>query len=38
MTRTSDEGDERVIELAIRAANALGDLATGTVVLSLPLG
>jgi len=32
----SDDGDERVIEVAIRAANDLGDHATGTVVVSLP--
>ncbi|MDX1384300.1 MAG: MaoC family dehydratase [Thermoanaerobaculia bacterium] len=32
-----DEGDERVIEVEVRAANDLGDHATGTVVLSLPL-
>ena len=29
--RCSDEGDERVIEVAVRAANDLGDHATGTV-------
>ena len=29
--KVSDEGDERVIELAVRAANDLGDHATGTV-------
>jgi acyl dehydratase len=33
----SQEADERVVELAVRAANDLGDHATGTVVLSLPL-
>jgi acyl dehydratase len=33
-----DEGDECVIELSIRAASELGDHATGTVVLSVPLG
>ena len=33
-----DEGDERVIEVAVRAANDLGDHATGSVVVSLPLG
>ena len=37
VTRTTDEGDERVIEVAIRAANELGDHATGSVVVSLPL-
>jgi acyl dehydratase len=31
-----DEGDARVIEIAVRAANDLGDHATGTVVVSLP--
>lgn len=30
------EGSERVIEVAIRAANDLGDHVTGTVVLTLP--
>jgi acyl dehydratase len=38
VTQTSNEGDECVIEAAIRAANELGDHATGTVVLTLPLG
>jgi acyl dehydratase len=37
ITQASDEGDERVIEVAIRAATELGDHATGTVVVSLPL-
>jgi acyl dehydratase len=36
--QTKEEGDECVIELAVRAANDLGDHATGTVVVSLPLG
>jgi acyl dehydratase len=31
-----EERDERVIEVAIRAANALGDHATGTVAVGLP--
>jgi acyl dehydratase len=35
VTGVSEEGDERVIEVAIRAANDLGDHATGTVVVSL---
>ena len=35
--KTSDEGDECVIEVAVRAANELGDHATGTVVVTLPL-
>ncbi len=34
--KVSDEGDERVIELAVRAANDLGDHATGTVTVGLP--
>ncbi len=34
---TSQEGDESVIEVAVRATNELGDHATGTVVVSLPL-
>jgi acyl dehydratase len=38
VTQASDEGDERVIEVAVRAANDLGDHATGTVTLSLPRG
>jgi len=38
VTRTSEEGDLRVVEVAIRAANELGDHATGTVVLTLPRG
>lgn len=38
VTRVSDESDERLIELAIRVANDLGDHATGSVVLSLPRG
>ncbi len=36
VARASDEGEERIIEVAIRAANDLGDHATGTVVVSLP--
>ena len=38
VSETSREGDEYVIEVAVRAANDLGDHATGTVVVSLPLG
>jgi acyl dehydratase len=34
----SDLGDECVVEVAVRVANALGDHATGTVVLALPRG
>lgn len=37
VARVDEEGDERVIELEVRAANRLGDHATGTVLLSLPL-
>ncbi len=37
VTQVSREGDECVIELAIRAVNDLGDHATGTVVVSLPV-
>ncbi len=37
VAQMSHEGDECVIELAIRAANDLGDHATGTVVVSLPV-
>jgi acyl dehydratase len=32
-----DEGEERIVEVAVRAANDLGDHATGTVEISLPL-
>ncbi len=38
VSQTSHEGDECVIELAVRASNELGDHATGTVVVTLPLG
>jgi acyl dehydratase len=38
VTRMYEEGDECVIEVAVRAANDLGDHATGTVVVSLPPG
>jgi len=34
----SDVGGECLLELAVRVANDLGDHATGTVTLSLPLG
>ena len=37
VTQVSREADECVIEVAVRAANDLGDHATGTVVVSLPL-
>jgi acyl dehydratase len=37
VTSVTDEADERVIEVAVRAANDLGDHATGSVVLSLPI-
>jgi acyl dehydratase len=33
---TSDEGDERVLEVALQAANDLGNHVTGTVTLSRP--
>ena len=36
VSKVSEEGDERVIEVAVRAANDLGDHATGTVELGLP--
>jgi acyl dehydratase len=36
VARMHDEGDECVIEVAVRAANDLGDHATGSVVLTLP--
>jgi acyl dehydratase len=38
VTEKKDEGGECVAEVAIRAANELGDHATGTVLVSLPLG
>ena len=37
VTAASRDADECVIEVAIRAANELGDHATGSVVVSLPL-
>lgn len=37
VTSTSRVGDECVIEVAIRAANDLGDHATGSVIVTLPL-
>jgi acyl dehydratase len=36
VSKVSEDGDERVIEVAVRAANDLGDHATGTVELGLP--
>jgi acyl dehydratase len=36
VTDTRDEGGECVVEVALRAANDLGDHATGTVTVSLP--
>ena len=38
VTQASIAGDECVIEVAVRAANDLGDHATGSVVLTLPAG
>ncbi len=37
VARTSHEGNECLVEVAIRAANELGDHVIGTVVLTLPL-
>ena len=37
VTGKSREGDECQVEVAIRAANDLGDHATGSVVITLPL-
>ena len=34
--KMNDEGDERVIEVSVRAANDLGDHATGTVTVGVP--
>jgi acyl dehydratase len=36
VSKLTQEGDECVMEVAIRAANELGDHATGSVVVSLP--
>ncbi len=36
VAKVSQEADECVIEVAVRAANDLGDHATGSVVVSLP--
>ena len=38
VAKISDEADERVVEVAVRAANELGDHATGSVIVSLPGG
>lgn len=35
---TRDEDGERMVEVAVRAANDLGDHVTGTVALTLPMG
>ena len=37
VTKTREDGDERIIEMSVRAANDLGDHATGTVIIGLPL-
>jgi acyl dehydratase len=37
VTAMREEDDEGVVELSVRATNPLGDHATGTVVLTLPL-
>ncbi len=37
VTQTRLEDDECVVEVSIRAANTLGDHATGTVVFTLPI-
>jgi acyl dehydratase len=37
VTGIRDEPDERIIDVSVRAANELGDHATGTVVVGLPL-
>ncbi len=37
VTKTSAEGEECVLEVAVRAANELGDHASGTVIVSLPV-
>jgi len=38
VAQTRQQGDECVIEVAVRAENDLGDHAVGTVVVSLPVG
>jgi acyl dehydratase len=38
IAKTSTEGNECLVEVAVRAANDLGDHATGTVIVSLPEG
>ena len=37
VTATREEGDECAIDVAVRAANDLGDHATGTVTVTLPI-
>jgi len=37
VSKASHEGDECVFEVAVRAANELGDHLTGSVIVSLPL-
>ncbi len=36
VARATNEGSERIVEVSVRAANDLGDHATGTVVVSMP--
>ena len=36
VTQAAEQGDECVLEVAVRAANDLGDHATGTVTVSVP--
>ena len=38
VTQKSEEGDVCVAEMAIRAVNELGDHATGSVTISIPIG
>ena len=38
VTAVSIDGDEGVVEVALRAATALGDHVTGTATVTLPLG
>jgi len=37
VTQANDKDGERVLEVSVRAANELGDHATGTVIVSIPL-
>jgi len=38
VTGVADDGDEGIVEIALRATTALGDHVTGTATVTLPLG